>query len=227
MSGANLLLVNPGSKRKRNPRKRRTAAQRRATKKMIAANKRRGGKRKRRNPSPPGASRKRVRRRSNPRTRAFTARNITDLAQAAAWGAGGAILLDVVLGYLPLPPMLKAGIPGKLTKAAGAIGLGVLMRQTGLAKGTAPRDMTVGALTVQFTGIGRELLAQFAPGVALSAYINEGGMGYAGSGWDPSNALTWGNGMSAYDVGEGYDIAAPGHGQPGLEAYESGSGFEW
>ena len=57
--------------------------------------------------------------------------------------------------------------------------------------------------------------------------VSNNSLGYAGSGWDPSQALNWNNqGMSAYNVGEGYDIAAPGYGQPGLDAYESSS-FDW
>lgn len=163
----------------------------------------------------------------------FTQRNMTDFAFAATVGASGAIALDVALGFLPLPAMWKVGIPGKITKGIAAVALGAVANMSGLVRTSTARDMTVGALTVQFVGIGRELLAQFAPGIALSAYMNEDyetsmpSLGYAGSGWDPSQALSWGNnGMSAYNVGEGYDIAAPGYGQPGLDAYESNN-FGW
>lgn len=241
MSG-NLLLVNP----RRRSKKRRSPAQKAATRKLVARNRRRGGKRspvakrkRRRNPSPPGTTYKRKprARRSNPRRRrsvgrVFTQRKMMDYATAATIGASGAIALDVVLSYLPLPVMLKVGIPGKITKGVAAIAMGAVADMSGLVKASTARDMTVGALTVQFVGIGRDLLAQFAPGIALSAYMNEdyeavAGLGYAGSGWDPSQALSWGNnGMSAYNVGEGYDIAAPGYAQPGLEAYES-SNFDW
>lgn len=224
MNGSELVLVNP---RKRGRRKTRSAAQKRATRKLVASNKKRG---RRRNPSPPGTRRKRsYRRKSNPRARIFSQRNIMEVSTAAAMGAAGAIGLDIALAYIPLPAMLKTGITGKLTKAAGAIALGAAAKMSGLAKDKTARDMTVGALTVQFTGIGRDLLAQFAPGIALSAYMNEdyeAALGYAGSGWNPANALNWANGMGAYNVGEGYDIAAPGGFQPGLEAYES-EAFNW
>lgn len=222
-----MLVVNPA--RKTGRRKRRSPAQKAATRKLVAANKRR---KRRPNPAPPGAKRKRARRR-NPRARVFTQRNLTDYAMAATVGAAGAIALDVVLSYLPLPAILKTGIPGKITKGAAAIALGAVANASGLVKTGTARDMAVGALTVQFTGIGRDLLAQFAPGVALSAYMNEDyatsmGLGYAGSGWDPSQSLSWGNnyGMGAYNVGTGFDIAAPGYGQPGLEQYEE-AGFGW
>lgn len=220
---ASMLVVNPAKKTRR--KKGRSPAQRAATRRLVAGNK----KRKRRpNPAPPGSVRKRGRRR-NPRARVFTQRNLTDYAFAATVGAAGAITLDVVLSYLPLPPMFKTGIPGKIAKGAAAVAMGAVANATGLVKAGTARDMAVGALTVQFTGIGRDLLAQFAPGIALSAYMNEDyaatmpNLGYAGSGWDPSRSLSWGNsGMSAYNVGEGYDISAPGHGQPGLEMYEEG-----
>lgn len=239
-----MLLVNPRHRTK----KRRSPAQKAATRKMIAANKRGGSRKRRRNPAPPGATAKRRRRTnnrvSNPRRRRtmrrrpaaqfFTQRNMTDFAFAATVGASGAIALDVALGFLPLPAMFKVGIPGKIAKGIAAVALGAVANMSGLVRTSTARDMAVGALTVQFVGIGREILANVAPGVALSAYMNEDyaigmdNLGYAGSGWNPSNALNWANnGMAAYNVGEGYDIAAPGYGQPGLEMYESGDGFGW
>ena len=170
-----MLLVNPGRQtRKRNPRKRRSPAQKAATRKLVALNKRRGGSRKRRrNPAPPGTTAKR--RRNNPRRRrvgrAFTQRNIMEVSTAAVGGAAGAILLDVVLGFLPLPAMFKVGIPGKVAKAAGAIALGAVVNMSGFARPGTARDMTIGALTVQFAGIGRDMLGQFAPGIALSRFF--------------------------------------------------------
>lgn len=231
-----ILLINP--RKRRASKKRRSPAQRAATRKLVARNRRR------KNPSPPGSRRKtrrsavrravsrpanRRRYKRNPSGR-MTVRGVTNLAQVAAGGAAGAIALDVVLAYLPLPAMLKVGMMGKVTKAAGAIALGAIAQRTGIVKSSTARDMTIGALTVQFAGIGRELLGQFAPGVALSAYMNsdyENALGYAGSGWNPANALNWSGGMNAYNVGEGYDVAAPGDGQPGLDAYESESAFGW
>lgn len=229
-----MLLVNP--RRRAKSRKRRSPAQKAATRRLVARNKARGGttrRRRRRNPVAPGTTRKVARRRSNPRRRriatAFSQRQLTDYLTAATWGASGAIALDVVLPWVPLPAMFKVGIPGKITKGAAAILLGAVANMTGMVRASTARDMTVGALTVQFTGIGRELLAQFAPGVALGAYMNEdyaavssNNLGYAGSGWNPSQALNWNNnGMGAYNVGSDYDIAAPGMGQPGMGMYEA------
>lgn len=221
-----ILLVNP---RKRGRKKRRTPAQRRATRALVARNKKRGRKR---NPTPGRSSPSsyRRKRKRNPAL-AINQRSLMNFSTIAAKGAAGAIALDVALAYLPLPATLKTGIIGKVTKAIGAVALGVAANATKLVTTQTAKDMTVGALTVQFTGIGRDLLGQFAPGVALSAYANEDyldTLGYAGSGWDPSRSLDWNSGMSAYNVGSGYDIAAPGDTQPGLNEYASqDGGFGW
>lgn len=203
---------------------------RRKKRRKVTRKKRRSVKR-RRNPSPPGSRRrsvvKRKRRRSNPAGRkTFSRANVMNVSKAAAAGAAGAITLDIALGFIPLPANLKAGILGDVTKAVGAIALGAVANMTKFVSASTARDMTVGALTVQFTGIGRKLLGQFAPGIALSAYQNsdhDDMLGYSGAGWNPSNALAWNTGaMGAYNVGEGYPIEAPGDFQPGLGAYLSG-----
>lgn len=214
-----ILLVNPRRRRKSSRKRRRNPGRRRAP----VSRRKTSRRRRRRNPIP-GTTRKRLRRRR--RNPTFSRRDVTAYAQGAAKGAAGAIALDVALAYIPLPANFKAGWPGRLVKAAGAIALGVVARRSGMVTSATARDMTVGALTVQFAGIGRELLGQFAPGIALSAYLDAGAdqLGYAGSGWDPTAALQWGAGMGAYNVGEGFDVAAPGYGQPGLDAYDSGYG---
>jgi len=237
-----ILLVNPRRRATggRGRKKTRSPAQKAATRRLVARNKKGGStsRKRKRNPVPGRRSasrtrrttRRATRRKSNP-SLGINRRTVMDSATAAASGAAGAIALDIALAYLPLPIALKSGVMGKVTKAVGAIALGVAAKATKLVSNATARDMTVGALTVQFTGIGRDLLGQFAPGVALSAYADEDYMdalGYAGSGWNPSQSLNWANnGMGAYNVGEGYDIAAPGDGQPGLNEYESEQAFGW
>lgn len=218
-----LLLVNP--------RRRRKARRRPSTRRKTRSRKRR------RNPAPPGSRRRtrrattrRRRRRRNPSLRStFSSRNIMDVGKAAATGAAGAILLDVGLGFLPIPANWKAGIGGDVVKGLAAVALGALANMSKFVRPSTARDMTVGALTVQFTGIGRKLLTQVAPGVALSAYMNEdyeAALGYAGSGWNPDYSLDWNNGnVAAYNAGEGQPIAAPGFGQPGLDAYTESADF--
>lgn len=229
---AEIMLVNPRrrrARRKTSTRRRRAPARRRTSARRKAPSRRR----RRRNPSPPGTYVKRAVRRRRRRNPAMLNRQtLTDFATAATKGAAGAVALDVALAYVPMPAEWKSGLIGKLVKGAGAIALGAVSKNFGLVSSTTARDMTIGALTVQFAGIGRDLLAQVAPGVALSAYLNDdyaavigNNLGYAGSGWNPSIDYDWtnGDGLSAYNVGSG-DIAAPGYGQPGMN---DDSGFGW
>jgi hypothetical protein len=168
-----ILLVNPRrrTRRKTTTRRRRPAAKRRVTR--------------RKNPVRRRAVRKvtRRRRRRNPAPR-LTARSIQNNLQVASTGALGALGLDIALAYIPLPAQISGGIMGKVVKGLGAIGLGVVANMAGVSAANATR-MTEGALTVQLHGIGKELLTQFAPGVALSAYMDDG-LGYYGSGWNPA-----------------------------------------
>jgi len=208
-----ILLVNPRRRRKTATRKRRAPSRRRRN--PVAANPRRRKVRRRRNTIAANPRRRRRassrRRRRNP-VRAFNTRDIQGQLRTASTGALGAITLDVGLAYLPLPAALKAGIVGKLAKGAAAIALGVVAHRFLKVSAANANRMTEGALTVQLHGIGRELLTQFAPQVAMSAYLNDemDSLGYAGSGWNPSHSLTWGenagNGLNAY-LSPGYETA--------------------
>jgi hypothetical protein len=163
-----------------NPRKRRRATKkRRVTRKRAVA--------RRRNP----VRRKRSvrRRRRNPRV---TARGVQAQLMTASTGALGALGLDIALAYIPLPAQFTGGMVGKVVKMAGAVALGVVAHQLGATAVNANR-MAEGALTVQLHGIGKDLMMQFAPQIALSAYMDEG-MGYYGSGWNPGNE----NGLNSY-----------------------------
>jgi len=133
----------------------------------------------------------------------------------------------VALAYIPLPAAVTGGIIGKVTKAAGAIALGFVANKWLGMSATNANRMAEGALTVQIYGIGKELLTQFAPGVALSAYVGDEGLGYYGSGWNPSvddpDLVT--GGMNAYlpDI-SGDDI---GMQEDGLSAYaDAGYGYD-
>lgn len=204
-----MLLVNPrrrrrASKKRRNPSKRRRrspVARRKVT------------RRRRRNP----IARRRVRR-SRRRNPIVSARSVQGQLKTAATGAVGALALDVALAYLPLPAAISGGIIGKVAKAAGAIALGIVANKVGVSAANANR-MAEGALTVQLHGIGKELLAQFAPGVALSAYVNESGLGYTGSGWNPNFDVDNPDTMAGYI---GADANA-GMGPYGMAMYEDES----
>lgn len=159
-----ILLVNPARRKKR----RKKTTRKRPTRRRA----------RRRNPAPA----RRRRRRSNPRmTGAKVQRQLT----TATTGAVGALALDIALAYIPLPANLQTGIVGKAVKGLGAIALGVVANRLGVKAENANR-MAEGALTVQIHGIGKELLTQFAPGIAMSAYVGDEALGYYGSGWNPN-----------------------------------------
>jgi hypothetical protein len=139
MPGQEILLINPRRKKRVKSRRRRRSAR--------AANPRR-----RRRHSVGGFRRRR--RHSNPR---FSVRGVTGLILPAGTGALGAVLLDVLLAYVPVPDNLKSGILGTVTKAAGAIALGfgagkVFGKRTGVL-------FTGGALTVIAYQLVRQLAA--------------------------------------------------------------------
>lgn len=189
-----VLLVNP----RRRSGKRRTAAQKAATRKMIAANRRRSGGRKRRAPA-------RRKRRSNPvgmyvsnprrrRRRKLTARRtrrrnparrmtlrgtMNNLVIPAATAGAGALALDVLWGFVPIPATIKTGPMRHVAKGVGAIALGALVGMVGNKR--MGDTMAMGALTVVFHTAFREMTAQYAPQIPLGYYSAGLPVGY-----DPS-----------------------------------------
>lgn len=230
---AEILLVNPRkrkSTRRKKPvarKKRRTAAQRAATKKMIAANrrKRRGNpvKRKttRRKPAARRASpvRRRRRRRTgyggNP---AFNMRSVQNQLMEAGTGAVGALGLDVIQGYLPIPANLKTGLVGTGVKALLAIGMGVVASKVKIVRGATANKMVNGALTVVLHDELKKQVANFAPGIQMGEYIGDDGMGYYGSGY-PAGVMDEGYGGMGTYLPEIQDMSM-GMEQDGLGLYE-------
>jgi hypothetical protein len=151
-----------GRKARKSPVRRRkvarvAAAPRRRRRK--AAGKRRpalgyvvGTKRRRRKLNPRRASRRR--RHSNPR---FSINGITSQLMPAAYGAAGALVLDVALGYIPLPAMLKTGYARHATRIVGALGVGFLASK--FLRGRAAA-IGQGALTVAVYGLLKDVAAQ-------------------------------------------------------------------
>ena len=184
-----ILLVNP-----RRRRGRRTAAQKRATRKMIAANRRPRRRRpaRRRNPIGPYARKANPRRRRrrnltiettaqrraarnnprrrrrNPRARFNVQQMVNQLVIPAATAGGGAVLLDVLWGFVPLPPEVKTGPMRHVAKGLGAIVLGQLVGMVGTKR--MGDTMALGALTVTFHAAFREMTAQFMPQIPLGYY---------------------------------------------------------
>lgn len=181
-----LLLINPTHRRKR----KKTVARR----KNPVARRRAPAKRRRRNPVPARASshssyltnpRRRKRktyrkRRSNPSPRRTGIQGMlnTQIIPAAVAGSG-ALALDVIMGYLPLPVELKIG-PGRyLVKGAGAILMGMAAEML-VAKSTA-RQLATGALTVVMHDAMKEATIMYAPNIPLGEYVS--GMGEYVSGY--------------------------------------------
>ena len=145
----------------------------------------------------------------------------------AAQGAVGALGLDIALAYIPLPPQLQGPFIGPVIKGLGAIGLGVVANMAGVRADTANR-LAEGALTVQLHGIGKTMLQQFAPAVALSAYVGQEGLGYYGSGWNPNayDDPDWQSGMGTYLTDISADDLSIDEG--GFSMYEEAdAGFAW
>jgi hypothetical protein len=110
----------------------------------------------------------------------------TTVIPAAVAGAG-ALSLDVLWSFMPLPENLKTGPLRHVVKGAGAIGLGWLAGMV-VNKKTAAQ-LTTGALTVVTYNAMKEMVARFMPGVPLGyysagmpagtmgEYVSSGGMG--------------------------------------------------
>ena len=172
-------------------RKHRTAAQKAATRRMIAAN------RARRAPNPIGSHRRkrrtlrsraasavrhavrRVRRRRNPihlaTHRRHRRRNpirvggiMNHLLMPAVTAASGAIALDVLWGFLPIPANIKTGPLKYVAKGAGAVAMAMLGSK--IVKKSTADNMAIGALTVIMHDAARELIARVMPGMHLGFY---------------------------------------------------------
>jgi len=176
-----ILLVNP-RRRKRSTKRRRTTVRKRR-RNPVAANPRRRRRR--------STTVRRRRRRSNPRMR-INVRTIQSQVMNAIPGAFGAMGLDIIMGYMTfIPAQWRTGIPGYLTKAVGAIGMGMVAQN--FVRPATAKALTEGALTVMMYGVVRNMTAQFMPQLVpaggMAAYIGPGydnGMGYYGSGWNPN-----------------------------------------
>lgn len=186
-----VLLVNPRRRRARKKTARRRPARRRTARRRnpigpYARNPRRRPRRKRASP--------RRRRRSgmgmyvaNPRRRRRSSRRryrrnptmrgiINQLVMPAATAGAGALALDILWGYVPIPDTIKTGPMRHVAKGLGAVVMG-----WGVGKVASKRTgdtMALGALTVTFYNAFRELTAQFMPGIPLGYYSAGANAGY-------------------------------------------------
>ena len=239
-----ILLVNPRKRKKARrkktvAKKRRSAKQKAATRKLVAFNRRRKNPvaRKRRRATTrkkpvrrrrPSARRAPVRRRRRARGRnpqRITARNIQNQLMDAGTGAVGALGLDVIQGYLPIPANLKAGLVGTGVKALLAIGMGVVASNFKIIRGPVANKMVNGALTVVLHDELKKQVAVFAPGLQLGEYLNDNGMGYYGSGYPAGVMDESYGGMGSY-LPE-LDTDDMGMEQTGLGEYMDGGESEY
>lgn len=203
---AHLLIVNPKRRKRHGRRKGVVPAHLRP---FLFKKGHRGGKhasrRKRRsrrhNPGNPHRRRSMTRhvrrhyfrrRRRNPVGMRYLSGGVIAPVVGAAKGAVGALLVDALMTYVPLPDMLKVNpIGSQATRAVSAFLLGWL--SSFVVGRSFAGKMTEGALTVQLYGLTKPLVSAVVP---LSGVDNEMG---------------WYN--------PGYVMGSEGHLQPGMGAY--------
>ena len=187
-----LLLVNPSPRPKR--RGTRTAAQKRATAKMVAANRARRRTR-RSNPVAPVSapkykrSTRRARKAVNTYARRSRARRrnpiggVGEMLSGALIGATGALAVNAMFNYAPIPDTMKTGYAKHAVKGAFAVALGIFgkrflgRRAVKAAEGSL--TMTLAELLIQASaGTGMNLgyyspAVQYMPSPAVSRRLSE------------------------------------------------------
>lgn len=154
-------------------------------------------------------------RRSNPR---FSVAGVTNQLMPALYGAGGALALDVALGYIPLPAVLQTGYARHGVKIVGALGIGFLASKFLRGKAQA---IGAGALTVAVYGLLKDVAAQVTQGkvkglgdyevIDVAGYDDPAatvGTGAYLTGGDNTGGLDPGAGVGAYM--NGGDMAMAG-----------------
>jgi hypothetical protein len=123
----------------------------------------------------------------------------------SATAAGGALAVDMALGYIPLPAMLKTGPARHLVKGVAAIGMGLLAAN--FVKPRTAELFATGAMTVAVYGAAKEAIGQFAPNIQMGEYedidLELDGMGYRSPGMVVDDGESMGyyeeENMGAYD----------------------------
>lgn len=154
---AELMLINP---RKRRRKVKKTSAKRRGKRRTMSALQRKYfGKRKpKRNHAVAKKSRKRSKKVSSRRYRGyrhnpsrglgkFSVQGFTkNTLMPSAVGAAGALGLDILIGFLPLPPALKTGPMRSVVRLVGAVGIGIVAGM--VVKKETAAQIAAGAVTV-------------------------------------------------------------------------------
>jgi len=90
---------------------------------------------------------------------------IPSVIKPAAMAAVGAVSLDLIWGYLPLPVNIRTGAARHIAKGAGAVLLGVAGSK--LLGSDIGHKFAAGAMTVVIYGMLRDLAARTMPGLRL------------------------------------------------------------
>lgn len=217
---AELMLVNPRRKRRKTRRKL-TAKQakyfgpRRKRRRARVAAAARPARRHRRRSRVVAAAPHRRRRRSTSRRRVTRLRRnplrmphgfnskrfLSDTLIPAGIGAGGALGVDIALGYFGsyLPASLQTGLPNVAVKLAAAVGVGMAAGAVGGKR--MGEQVTAGAVIVTLYSLLKAQIMSAVPSLPLHGY----NMGWV------SPALQVGPGMSAY-VGNDHAYGGGGMG---------------
>ena len=174
------IISNPRRKRRKGRKARRRSHSRRARARIlkVASNPKR---RRRRSRGAHLFKKRRSRRSGGKLLSGGLVRSTQSLVKHAAYAAVGAIGLDLVWAYLPIPPVLRTGYVRFVAKGAGAVAIGMV------AERFLGRDLgakfALGAMTVVMHDAMRDLAAQFVPQVSLGGVGDSDfpSMGYTGS----------------------------------------------
>lgn len=148
---AEMMLVNPRRRRRRTAKKKAPARRRRTT--LTRARRSSPVRRRRRNP-----------------IKMSIGSIMSNTVMPSVTAAGGAVAVDILLGYVPLPDMLKTGPARHLVKGVAAIGMGMLAAN--FVKPKTAEMFASGAVTVAIYGAAKEAIARFAPGINMGEYID-------------------------------------------------------
>lgn len=117
------------------------------------------------------SSKRKSRRGSRRRSMRGSFQKPLSLLTPAAIGAGGALAVNGLINYLPLPDQLKAGKMIYATRLGLAVALGVFGAKLPII-GKYASDMARGSMIVTMTDLGKEL--------SLASGVNLSGTGYVG-----------------------------------------------
>lgn len=190
-----LMLINPRKRRATKKRKiRRNPAAKAAPRVAAKSN----PIRRRRRPAVAAYRSIRRRARRNPDGR------LMGQIMNAAVGGAGAVAVDVIQGYLPLPTALRTGYMPYVVKAGLGFALGAFGRDI---LGQNAARMGAGAMTVALYGALKQLTAGVLPGASVASGATVAGLGYG----SPTPVL-------------GEYLTGPGSRMNGLGAYITGTG---